>query len=352
MKFPILLATALSLAPILVPTLAQADGTEAPPSVLVTTVPAQQGALPQTLTAYGAVEPAPDGSASISLLRAGQVTKLSVAPGGAVRKGDTLLVFGADPATVAAYDQATTTLAAAKQDRARTAELLGQQLATKAQLAQADKAVADAQGALDALNLSGGGKPVETVRAPFDGIVMSIAVGPGDRVQPSTPLMQLAKADQWVLAAGIEPAERGKVMPGAPVHLDPLDGSGDPVDGTVASVAGMIDPKTRLVEALVRLPADTLPGQGFRAKIEIGSFKGWLVPREAVLMDDGGGAHLFQVANGKAKSVAVKIVGSEDETLVVDGPLDGGKPIVASGSYQVNDGGAVRLDDHPVGAKP
>jgi RND family efflux transporter MFP subunit len=340
MKFPILIAAAL----VLTPAAGRADEAETPSSVLVTTVPAKHGTLPQTLLAYGAVEPAPDGTASISLLRAGQIVKLRVGPGEAVRKGDPLVDFGADPATMATYDQAVSALTAAKQDRSRTADLLSQQLATRAQLTQADKAVADAQSALDALNRSGGGKPVETVRAPFDGIVMSIAVGPGDRLQASAPLMQLAAADQLVLAAGVEPAQRGKLAVGAPVHLDPLDGKGDAIDGTLASVAGMIDPKSRLVETLIRLPADTLPGQGYRARIEIGHFTGWLVPREAVLSDESG-THLFQVTGDKAKSVAVTIVGTEGETTVVDGALDGGDPVVTSGSYQLADGTAVRLDD-------
>jgi len=346
MKFPMLIAAALALAP--------AAETDAGPSVLVTVVPARQGTLPQTLMAYGAVEPAPDGATALSLLRAGQVLKLRVGAGEAVRKGDPLLDFGADPAAIASYDQAVSTLAAARQDRARTADLLGQQLATRAQLTQADKAVADAQSALDALNRSGGGTALESVRAPFDGVVMSIAVGPGDRLQPGAPLMQLAKADQLVLAAGVEPAERGKLKPDAPVHLDPLDG-GEPIDGTVASIAGMIDPKSRLVETLIRLPSGALLGQSYRARIEIGQFEGWLVPREAVLADDDDGAHLFQIAGDKAKSVPIKIVGTEDETMVVDGPLDGNRAVVATGSYQLTDGAAVRLDDgtaKPADEKP
>jgi RND family efflux transporter MFP subunit len=342
MKFPILIATALVLTSVA----GRADEAATPPSVLVTTVPAKQGTLPQTLLAYGAVEPAPDGTASISLLRAGQVVKLRVGPGETVRKGDPLVDFGADPATIATYDQAVSSLTAARQDRSRTADLLSQQLATRAQLTQADKAVADAQSALDALNRSGGGKPVETVRAPFDGIVMSVAVGPGDRLQASAPLMQLAAANQLVLAAGVEPAQRSKLAVGAPVHLDPLDGKGGTIEGTVASVAGMIDPKTRLVEALIRLPDDAaaLPGAGYRARIEIGHFTGWLVPREAVLSDESG-SHLFQVAGAKAKSVPVTVVGTDGETTVVDGALDGGDPVVASGSYQLADGAAVRFDD-------
>jgi RND family efflux transporter MFP subunit len=343
MRNRILILTALALAP----GLALGAEAEAPPSVLVTTVPAKQGSVPETLPAYGAVEPAPDGTASISLLRAGQVVKLHVGPGQSVHKDDPLADFGADPAAIAAYDQAVSALAAARQDRTRTAELLSQQLATRAQLIQADKAVADAQSALDALNRSGGGKPLETVRAPFDGIVMSVAVGPGDRLQASAPLMQLARTDQLVVAAGVEPSARAKLVVGAPVHLDPLDGNGPALDGQVASVAGLIDPKTRLVETLIRLPgaatSEALPGTGYRARIEIGHFNGWLVPRESVLSDDEG-THLFQVADNRAKRVPVKVIGAAGDTTVVDGPLDAAKPVVATGSYQLTEGVAVRLD--------
>ena len=331
---------------VLAPLPAWADGAEAVSSVLVTTVPAKQGTLPEILSAYGAAEPAPDGATSISLLRGGQIASLHVTPGETVRKNDPLLEFGADPATIATYEQAVSALAAAQRDRTQTSELLQQQLATRAQLAHADKAVADAQTALDALNRAGGGKPVETIRAPFDGVVTSIAVGPGDRIQPSAPLLQLARADRLVVAVGVEPSDRAKVAAGAPVRFAPLADKGAPIDGTVASVSGMIDPKTRLVEALIRPAAESavLPGAQYRADIEIGRFTGWLVPREALLLDETG-ARLFQVADGKAVGVPVTILGQSGDMTAVDGALDPSRPIVVVGSYQLTDGAAVRLED-------
>jgi hypothetical protein len=61
------------------------------PSVLVTAQEVHQGSLPQIVTAYGLVEPLPDGATNISLLRAGQVEKLSVIVG---ESGDDYVIDG------------------------------------------------------------------------------------------------------------------------------------------------------------------------------------------------------------------------------------------------------------------
>ncbi len=315
----------------------------AAPSVLVATIPARQGSLPEILTAYGSAEPAPNGTSSLSLLRGGQVLALHVAAGQSVRNGDPLLDFGADPATLSTYEQAVSTLDAAKKDREQTAALVGQQLATRAQLAHADKAVADARSALDALDRAGGGKRSETIKAPFDALVASVAVAPGDRLQAAAPLLQLVRLDRLVVAVGVEPSQRGKVAVGTPAHVEPLGGDEDALGGTVASVAGLVDAKTRLVECLVQ-PAEgqLLPGATYRVGIEIGRYTGWIVPREAVLLDDDG-AHLFQAKGDKAVQVPVKLLGQSGDESVVDGAIDPAAPIVASGSYQLTDGAALRL---------
>ncbi len=53
-------------------------------------------------------------------------------------------------------------LQTAKVERARIAQFLRQQLATKDQLTQADKAIADAETTLDTLKKSGSGQPRRT----------------------------------------------------------------------------------------------------------------------------------------------------------------------------------------------
>ena len=351
--------------------LAQGDANGASqPSVLVTTETPHQGSLPRTVTAYGSVQAAPGGgSETRSLLRAGQVTRVMVVPGDAVHRGQALLALSAEPAALAAYKQAVDTLALARNERTHTAQLLAQHLATRDQLAQADKAVADAQANLDALNRAGGGSAEQTLKAPFDGVVSNLPVEPGTRVAAQTPLVTLARSSRLVAAVGVEPAQRGLVGPGQPARIEPLYGGG-PEPGSVLSVGAMLDATTRLVPVLVDPPqidpkdtslqgaaqpeagaAGLLPGEPVRVVVQVGEMRGWLVPRDAVLTD-AKGAYVFQVAGGKAVRVDVRAVGMKGDTTVVAGPLDPVRPLVTTGSYQLQDGGLVREGSSGGGATP
>jgi membrane fusion protein (multidrug efflux system) len=334
-----LIAVALGLS--LLATEAVAQDKEAEKSVLVTTVAAQRGTLPETLTSYGTAEPQPGSVSNISLPRAGQILQIVARPGQKLRQGEALLSFGADAAVVMAWNQAVAALELAREERAHVEQLLKQQLATRSQLAQAEKAVRDAEAALEAQRREGGGQPVETVTAPFDGIVMTIPVNTGDRIQAGASLATLLRADAVSVTIGVEPSERGKLKPGAPVSLEPLDG-GAAVAGTIATVGAMLDPRSRKIEAIVTVPRDgVLPGAAFRAIVTIGELTGWIVPRAAVL-NDGKTDRVFQLADGKAVAIPVRIVGSNGDSTVVEGNLDPSRPLITDGAYQLSDGMAVR----------
>ena len=128
-----------------------------PASVLVKTEMPKRGSLPDVLVAYGTAGPALNGGMTLSLPQEGRVLGISVTPGEQVHQGDRLITFGASAAASSTYQQAVSALTLARTQRAHTAQLLGQQLATRDQLAQADKALSDAQSALDALRREGAG---------------------------------------------------------------------------------------------------------------------------------------------------------------------------------------------------
>ncbi len=317
---------------------AQAD---APPSVAVRTGPAQRGVAPDNVVAYGTARPAIDGGLTLSLQQEGRVNALAVTPGEAVHSGDTLMSFGVSAAAASTYQQAVTASALARTQRAHAAQLLAQQLATRDQLAQADKAVADAQAALDALRRQGAGQPVQTLTAPFDGIVASIAVAQGDRLQPSAPLMVLTRLDGLVVTVGFDPADRARLRQGLPATLQRL-GGGASLAGAVLRIDGMLNPKTRLIDADISVPPSSIiAGEAYRATITVGQVEGWRVPHDAVLTDDEG-AFLFQVDAGKAARVAVGIVGRDGDQDIVQGKLDPQRPVVIEGGPQLSDGAAVR----------
>jgi RND family efflux transporter MFP subunit len=316
------------------------------PSVAVQTEQPHAGAVPDVITAYGSAAPALDGGMTLSLQQDGRVLAIDVTPGEQVRAGQKLLGFGASPTAVATYQQAVSMLSVARTQRAHMAQLLTQQLATRDQLAQADKAVADAQASLEALQIEGADRPTQTLTAPFDGIVAAIPVAQGDRVQPGAALMTLTRLDGLVVTVGIDAGERDRVHAGQSVHLTPL-AAGPQLDGRILRVGGVLNSKTRLVDADVSVPAGSvISGAAFRADITVGQVQGWIVPHDAVLTDDKG-AYIFQVAGNTASRVDVTVAGTAGNKDVVDGKLDPQRLLVVEGNYQLSDHAALRTSNTP-----
>jgi membrane fusion protein (multidrug efflux system) len=312
-----------------------------PPSALVRAETPREGSLPDLVTAYGTAAPASNASAIISLQQDGRVAAVAVTLGEAVRANQPLLDFAFSAASASTYQQAVNALSLARTQRDHTAQLLTQQLATRDQLTQAEHALADAQTALDALQREGAGRSVQTLTAPFDGIITAVQVTPGERVQPGAPLLTLARLDRLIVTVGIEPDQRNRVTAGRPVRLEPL-ASGPPVEGKVTRVDAMLNPKTRLIDTDVAVPpGSVLPGSSFRAEITVGELRGFVVPRDAVLTDDRG-AYVFQLAADKAVRVEVGLAGGNNQSDVITGSIDPTRKLVIDGNYQLEDGMKVR----------
>jgi RND family efflux transporter MFP subunit len=201
--------------------------------------------------------------------------------------------------------------------------------------------VTDAQAALGALERAYGGRPRQTLVAPFDGVISAIPVAQGARVPASAPLITVTRTDGLVIAAGIEPGRQARLQLGMPVQVETLGGAAPAMAGKVVRVDHVINPATRLVDADVAVTGALLQGDTFRVRIELGPIEGWLVPRDAVL-SDADGAYVFQVNSGKAVRVPVTPRGGDGKTSVVDGALDPQRPLVTQGNYQLSDGMAVR----------
>lgn len=320
-----------------------ADRQEGEPSVLVSLTRPTRGSLPQEIEAFGAATPATNGTETISMAQPGQITSLAVTPGSAVHAGQTLATFALAPTARSTFLQAQEALLAAQKQRASTAQLLAQQLATRDQLVQADKAVSDARVALAGLRAEGAGQAVQTLRAPFAGTVIAISAAQGDRTLPGAPIMTLARAGGIVVTVGVDPARRAALSVGQPARLAPLAG-GAPIMGHVLRIDSALNPRTRMIDVDLAFPSGVLlPGEGVQATIATGQVSGWVVPHKTVVTADGP-AHVFQAVGGKAKAVPVRVALSSDSGDVVEGALDPARPIIVDGAYQVQDGIAIRQD--------
>lgn len=311
------------------------------PQVLVSLEKVVHGSAPEWLTAYGSAAPATNGSQTISVPQPGQVSRLAVTPGSTVAAGQLLAVFTTDPSSVSTYQQAVTALSTAQKQRATTTQLLSQQLATRDQVAQADKAVSDARAAIVALQRSGAGQPTRTLAAPFAGVITAVTVAQGDRTQPGAAILTLARAGSIVATVGLDPAHASRVRVGQEARIARLNG-GPFLPGRVVRINGVLNPKTRLVDVDLSFPVGAiLPNEALRGEIAIGVVNGWVVPHRAVVSASGP-LRVFQQVNGKAHAVNVQLLLPGDQVDIVDGPLEPNRRLIVDGAYQVEDGAAVR----------
>lgn len=321
---------------------ADAGSEGAAPSALVETLPLQQGSLPRTVTAFGVVQVDPSAQNSIAAPVAAQVTQVFVRGGQTVAAGAPLVQLRPTPRTQASYSQAVSTLKVATETTRRTRELLTQFLATRQQLWDAEKAESDARAALAALQAQGAAGPT-TLRAPFAAIVTSVATTVRALVTEGTPLLELARPSGLVLMVGVTPDAAAAIEVGEPVSVVSV-GSGTTWQGAVLERGAVVQGDSGLVAVAITLPPQTvMPGQSAQATISVGSVSGYLVPHDAVLLNENGGSYVVQAVGGKGKLVPVTVLGTQDSRDVITGPLDASAPLVTTGNYQVQNDMPLRM---------
>lgn len=319
--------------------------------VSVATVPAHKGVVAQPVPAYGAVSASGAAVQSITLPYTVRIAALRVAPGQRVTKGTPLMDVVADAAATLARGQSITALAAARRDLAHTQSLYDAHLATQSQLDAAQKTLDDARQAEAVQQRMGAADGTQTLRAPFDGVVVQLAAGQGDQIASGAPLGLLAKdagrADVPNVELNVEPSLVANIRPGDAVEVRPVaaNADGHKVVGRVVTIGAAIDPVTQSVVVTAAVPADNalIPGTRVSAAIQTQPAPHWVVPRNAVLRD-ARGAYVYQVdAQQRAHRVAVDTRVDAGDRYGVDGQLHPNEPVVVAGNYELADGMRVAL---------
>ena len=307
-----------------------------------------------TTAAIGTAMGDPHRARTLSLAYGGQIVGVTVIAGQSVKRSQPLLEIRADPATRQAYQQAQAALSLARGELQRTEKLAAQRLATQSQVAAARKSLADAQAALKAQVAIGGGSARHAVKAPTAGVVTALRVGLGDRVAANAPLLDFTPAHALVAQLGVQPESGEKLRAGMAVQLQSVYGPAEGFTGTLRMIGQAIDPQTHLLPAQVELPASAgarlVAGTAVTAQIDASNFSAWAVPRNAVLHDNQG-SYLFQVHDGHAKRVDVKLRHPDGDTIGVQGPIDPHAPIVVLGVYELSDGDTVKVSTQQADAK-
>lgn len=319
----------------------------APPEVsaLVQTAPLTRGELLRTLRAYAVVQVPASQTQALAFPQPMQVQSLAVHAGQAVRKGQWLATLRANPASTLAYTQAQNAVRFAQRELDRITALEAQQLATQSQVDAARKSLADAQAQLHSLQQQGAGQNETRVTAPADGIVLAVNAAPGDLLAAGSPLLQLGRGGSVQAAAGVPPEDAARLQPGQPVRLRAVFDPAQHWTGTIRSIGAAINPKTQRLDVLIALPPQPhlpAPGTSVQAEIVLGRWRGWVVPRDAVLQDERG-AYVFQDDHGRARRVPVQIAIESGLQTGITGALNPALPLVVVGNYELRDGMALRV---------
>ncbi len=266
-----------------------------PPQVTVAEV--RRGDLPMTVTATGEV----DGHvAELSSTVQGQVEAVYVDEGARVARGDLL---------------------------ARIAGMSAPGVAAAAQTA------------------------LETIEAPFDGVVSRRWVDPGDAAIPGQPLFQVADTEQIWVTALVDDIDVGKIREGQPATIVLPSYLGRNLRGEIVQIAATATPRTesgiggQIVRTRVELTNGTgplRPGMEVDVTVEsVGARDVVLAPADAII-EDQTGRWVLKVVDNTVQRQPVELGANNYVHAEIRDGLQPGDLVVVEGKEDVRDGDRVR----------
>lgn len=322
----------------------EGDAAESGPAAypVVTTRPVKRS-VPIVVRGIGTVRPDARSARSITSATVVVIGQVLVLPGERVRRGQPLIRVEPDPLAYLAYQQASSAAILARNEVGRLTVQRADGLATASQLESAQKALADANAAVDAARRQGATSSASVIAAPIDGIVTTISAVAGDRPAVGTVLATVSPLPDRV-ALGIEPGLQARVHIGDHVTVHAVQGDDAPRSGRVAQVGAALDAETRLVLVSVVLEPGKegpyLAGLAVEGAIDTRAIDAFSLPRTALVKDDDG-VNVFEVRDGKAHRVRVAVASDDGPRVAVTGELDSSRPVVTTGAYELEDGVAV-----------
>ena len=190
---------------------------------------------------------------------------------------------------------------------------------SKSTSSQAAAANAGVQAAKAALAQARAARRRHDLKAPFAGVLIESPDQIGATVAPGMTLFTLEQLDPLVLKLTVSDTARAVLRIGTRVHVEAVSGGQSTEDAWVRAVIPSADPATRRipVELVVpnkdaRFTAHTLA----RAVLPMGSQEDALsLPASA--LSSSGGDHVYVMAGGEVKRIAVQVLDRGAQQVVV-----------------------------------
>ncbi|MDH4036988.1 MAG: efflux RND transporter periplasmic adaptor subunit [Candidatus Krumholzibacteria bacterium] len=181
------------------------------------------------------------------------------------------------------------------------------------------------------------------IRAPFDGVVTSRLVDPGENIAMGTRLFVVTDNTPLLLSMYLPEGEARRVHPGQRVFIRPDTDPDAQFVGEILRIAPEVDLRTGTVKVTAQTTGGGVPGSFVRVSILMDTHDGVLaVPRRAVVADAGD--HFVYVAAADTVRKAPVDVGYEDETHAeITSGLASGDTVVTAGVGGIREGSKVKL---------
>ena len=338
------------------PAPAQSVAAVAGPTVEVTTVRVQRGAVMQQVSAPGSLVALRESHIGTEV--AGRVVRVFVSEGDRVEAGAPL--FQIDPAPYEmALRQAEAGVDVARAQRSQTEADLARAQTLRRQAVMAPQefdrlvtgvAVAQAQErqATEALALARFNVGRTLVRAPYAGSVAKRLVDEGTTalVQPQTIVLVLQETGELEAEAAIPESQLALVQLGDQARLR-IEGLAEPIAATVSAVSDTIDPATRTYLVKMRVPnADRRLKAGVFTHVEIlpQARTGVLVVPPDAVRNEEGRTRVLVVRDGRAAAVPIEVgIAAPDAVEVLSGIAEGDEVLVGEAARTIAPGMAVTV---------
>ena len=328
---------------------AEAGGKAARPVAIVETVPIEKTGINETATAYGTVVAQPGELQSVSVEYESRVVRLLIAPGQQVEKDQALIEIEPSPDAKLQLLEAKAAKEGADQELDQVQQRFALKLAVNQELQTAKRAAQTAQAKLQSLESRGlAGR--KQLTADLAGVAGKINVQVGQIVAAGSPLLEIVPLKKIEVRLGIKAEDAGSLQVGQAVQLSAVhQASAGNIEGKIRLITRQVNPQTRLIDIFATLPPDSdlLLDSYVRAEIIIAAKDALVVPRSAVLPDDGKHT-LYTIKDGHAVKHAVQLGIENDTHVEITGEgLEAGEQVVTSGNYELEDGMAVQMPHAP-----
>jgi len=183
-----------------------------------------------------------------------------------------------------------------------------------------------------------------TLRAPFDGLVLTIETNEGERVSLRQTLIRIADMQSVEVYAEVDEDYFGRLAPGQPATLIFPSMPEETFSATVRRVGPEIAPDRGVIGVHLApdaLPDNAFPGLTVDTNIEVARLEEALaVPTDAVARDPGG-TYVVTVEDGTTVRQAVSVRARGEAWMALEG-IEAGTPVVRNAA-RVDIGQAVAL---------